>query len=482
MDHTITPGSFDRVGNLFLDGSTEFSTRSPVTGEILGRYRSDSPDDGRRAVEAAVLAQRDWLAAGFPARRRVLLRAADILEERMQAIRAMFALETGAVSAWAEMNVVEAAATLREAAALASSPIGELLPSVDARTLNQSRREAAGVVLAIIPWNAPLVLAARASAIAIALGNSVVLRPSESAPMAAGFILAEAFEAAGLPPDVVSVVTTSPLDAPATITAMIEHPGVRRVVFIGSTPVGRRIGETAGRALVPAVLELGGKNATIVRADVDLDAVMPQLAFSAFANTGQVCMCTDRIVVDRSIADELTDRLSEAAAGVVVGDPRLRGTQLGPLINDIAAERFERFVDDARATGAQIRAGGRRDGRYALPTVLSALPPGASYYTEEGFCPIVSVHPVDSDEEALAVANSGGYGLIGAVFSSDGHKAARMAARMHAGAVHVNGPSVGDEPHVPFGGLGASGMGRLGGSESVRFFTEQRTLYLHDDA
>lgn len=480
MATAFVPGSLDRL-HKSVQGA-EFQTVSPVTGEVLGRYRAASPKDAISVVEDAAVAQPDWFAGGFVARRRVLLEAADILESRAEAIRRIFALETGGISAWAEMNVHEAAATLREAASLASGAIGELLPSTDPSTLNQSRRGPAGVVLAIVPWNAPLILAARASAIALALGNAVILRPSESSPMTAGYLLAEALEAAGMPGNVVQVVTTASGEGRSAITEMIDHPAVRRVVFIGSTAVGRSIGATAGRALVPAVLELGGKNATIVRADADLDVVVPQLAFSAFANTGQVCMCTDRIVADRTIADELTERLSEAAEGIVVGDPREEATQMGPLINDAAASQFASFVDNARAAGARVVTGGSRDGRYAAPTVLVDLPSAASYYHEEGFSPIVSVHAVHGDEEALAVANEGEYGLIGAIFSRDSGAAARVASRMRAGAVHVNGPSVGDEPHVPFGGLGASGMGRLGGHESVRFFTEQRTLYLHGEA
>jgi acyl-CoA reductase-like NAD-dependent aldehyde dehydrogenase len=485
VDVTDLTAQFDRWRSPSAgaaSGVSHFATVSPVTGETLGRYPAHSAADARHVVERASAAQAEWAAGGFVARRRALLRAADILEERVGDLRAVFALETGGIAGWAEMNVLEAAATLREAAAVASSPIGELLPSTDPRTLNQSRRGPAGVVLAIVPWNAPLILAARASAIALVMGNAVVLRPSESSPMTAGFVLAEALEAAGLPSDVVSVVTTAPGDGRTAITEMIEHPAVRRVVFIGSTTVGRRIGETAGRALVPAVLELGGKNATIVRGDADLDLVVPQLAFSAFANTGQVCMCTDRVVVDRAVASEVTERLAVAAASIVVGDPRRDSTQMGPLINDAAADQFAMFVDDARSAGARVVTGGDRDGRYATPTVLADLPASASYYAEEGFSPVVSVHPVGGDDEAVAVANEGDYGLIGAVFSRDTGAATRVAARMRAGAVHVNGPSVGDEPHVPFGGIGASGLGRLGGAESVRFFTEQRTTYLHGES
>lgn len=456
-----------------------FLTYSPVTGEVLGEFDAASENDALAAVDAASRAQCEWAAAGFVERRRVLLGAADLLEARAESIRSIFALETGGVAAWSAMNVHESAATLREAAGLTSSAIGTILPSADPATVNHVRRTPCGVVLAIVPWNAPLILATRSSAIALAMGNAVVLRPSESSPMTAGYILADALIEAGMPPGIVSVVTTAPGSGRNAINAMIDHPAVNRVVFIGSTAVGRRIGETAGRALVPAVLELGGKNATVVRADADLDIVAPQIAFSSFTNTGQVCMCTDRVIAHSSIAGELTERLAALATGTAVGDPRDESTELGPLINDTAAESFERFVRDAQDAGARLVAGGKREGRYAWPTVLADLPEAAAFYLEEGFSPIVSVTAVENDEEAVSLANEGEYGLIGSVFSRDTAAAQRIAEAVRAGAMHVNGPSVGDEPHVPFGGLRASGFGRLGGEESVRFFTEQRTYYLH---
>ncbi|WP_431923670.1 aldehyde dehydrogenase family protein [Amycolatopsis tucumanensis] len=457
-----------------------FPDISPVTGEPVATVAAATARDAEAAVTAAAAAQRAWAATGVGERRRVLLTAADILERDLDAHRHTLALETGAVRGWADMNVREAAATLREAAGLVTVATGEILPSHDPGTVTFSRREPAGVVLALVPWNAPVILCARSIAIALAVGNAVVVRPSEHAPIAAGHLLAGALHEAGLPAGVVGVVTTDAAAGPEVTAAMIAHPDVRRVVFIGSTPVGRSIAELAGSALTPSVLELGGKNATIVRADADLEAWTPALVTASFANSGQVCMCTDRIIVHADRAGELVARLSAAAEALVTGDPRDERTDLGPLIDGRAAERFRALVADAVGKGARVRSGGPDlDGGLARPTVLTGVGPDCRLWTEEAFSPVVSVHPVAGDEEAVALANSSEYGLIASVITADAAAAERLAGRLRTGAVHLNGPSVGDEPHVPFGGLGASGFGRLGGLESVRTFTEQRTFYRH---
>ena len=457
-----------------------FDDVSPVTGKVYRQVAAGGVEDAMLAVSAAADAFADWSATSPDQRRAFMLRGADLLESEADLHREAFALETGGTAAWAAMNVHEAAATLREAASLTTAPVGELLPSFQPNTLNLSRRGPAGVVLAIIPWNAPLILAARATAIAMAVGNTVVLRPSEEAPFTAGFLLADTLRRAGLPDGVLNVLSTGPGAGPAPIAAMIEDPRVRRVVFIGSTEVGRRIGELAGRNLVPAVLELGGKNSTIVCPDADLEQWAPQLAFASFANSGQVCMCTDRIIVHRSRAQELTERLAAIADAMIVGDPRDQTSDLGPLINSRAATSFHDLVVDAVDHGARVLSGGPDlDGLYARPTVLEDLARSSRLYYQESFSPVVSIHPVADDDEALRVANDTDYGLIGSVIAKDSSRAESIASRLRAGAVHVNGPSVGDEPHVAFGGLGDSGYGRLGGMESVRAFTDQRSFYLH---
>ena len=464
------------------DSLGQFADLSPVTGDVLAHFPARTVAEAVETVELAAQAQRGWAATPYAARRRILLTAADLLDAEAETHARSLALEVGAVRPFALMNIHEAAETFREAAALISRPVGSIHPSADPRVVNHSVRQPAGVSLSIVPWNAPVILAARSSLISLAVGNAVVVRPSELAPWSAGYLLADVLERAGLPEHLYSVVTTAPGTGRDIIAALIDHPLVRRVVFIGSTPVGRSIATRAGAALTPAVLELGGKNATIVRHDADLDAVLPQLAFAAFGNAGQVCMCTDRIVVHRDRADELVEGLAAVAEQMRVGDPRSADVQVGPLIDDSAAAHFTALVEDATAHGARVAAGGSADGRYARPTVLTDVPPDARYHLEEGFSPIVGVVPVSDDDEAVEAANAGVYGLIASVMSADPDAAYALAGRIRAGAVHVNGPSIGDEPHVPFGGLAQSGMGRLGGEESARFFTEQRTFYVHAPA
>ena len=456
-----------------------FADVSPVTGETLAEFPALQPDDVADILRDAAHAQREWAAVPYTERRRILLSAADLLESELQEHAATMALEVGATRPWAEMNIHESAATLREAASLTSGAIGEILPSFDPDTVNQSLREPAGVSLSIVPWNAPVILAARSSAISLAVGNAVVIRPSEEAPISAGHLLADALVRAGVPAEVIPVVTSAAGEGRHLINELVASPEIRRIAFIGSTPVGRSIASQAGAALTPSVMELGGKNVTIVREDVDLERWAPLLAFSAFANTGQVCMCTDKLLVHRSRYAEAVDRLVAIAESMNVGDPRDPAVQLGPLINAGAAEHFSELVEDARGLGAGVAAGGSIDGLYARPTVLTDVNDRCRFFAEEGFAPIVNVVPYDDDDDALAKANEGELGLIAAVISDDADRAYRLARRVRAGAVHVNGASVGDEPHVPFGGLGASGMGRLGGRDSVRFYTEQRTFYLH---
>ncbi|MDJ1372622.1 aldehyde dehydrogenase family protein [Gulosibacter molinativorax] len=457
-----------------------FTVLSPVDGLPAASFLAFSVDDALATAARAAKAQTDWANLPFPERRRMLLNAADILEREHEDVARAFARETGATSDWAAMNVHEAAETLREAAGLTSTPTGQRLPGQDGSTNILSEREPAGVVLAIVPWNAPLVLAARSIAIALALGNAVLLRPSELAPQTAGAVIVDALHRAGVPADVVSCISTRPGDGRSVISALLDNSAVNRVVFIGSTPVGQKIAERAANRMIPGVFELGGKNATVIREDADLDEWIPKLALACFANSGQVCMCTERIIVHHSLRDELVRKLSDFANEMTVGDPAKVDTDLGPVIDDAAAERFDGYMVDAVEHGAQVTAGGLRDGRYVRPTVLTDVPTAAKVRFQETFLPLVHVTEFETDAEAIALANEGQFGLIASVVSKDEAAAVSLARQIRAGAVHVNGPSVGDEPHVPFGGLGLSGAGRLGGEESVRFFTTQRTYYIHN--
>lgn len=461
------------------DGGS-FASTSPIDGSVIAAVASATESDIEDAVRAAHRAFQEWSSSSYLHRRRVFLSAADYLEAHADRFTALLTAEVGLPGQFATMNISEAAATLREAAAVTSLPIGEVLPSHDPSTSNLNMRVPAGVVLSIVPWNAPLILAARSTAIAVAVGNTAIIRPSEEAPQTAGHILAEALTAAGAPPGTVNVLTSAPGRGAAVISRLIEHPLVRRVVFIGSTTVGRKIAALAGEYLTPAVMELGGKNATIVLEDADLDAAADTLVFASLGFGGQVCMCTDRIIVPEAVADEFTSRFVARVNSLKIGDPREPDTFYGPLVNSKAVTHYRELVLDALAAGADALSGtGQVDGLYARPVVLGNVPRSARIFHEEAFSPIVAIHRVDSEAEAIRQANDSELGLIGSVLSGDPDRALRVASEMQAGAIHVNGPSIGDEPHVPFGGIGLSGQGRLGGLESVRAFTEQRTLYVH---
>ncbi len=276
--------------------------------------------------------------------------AADLLESRANEAAELMTAETGAVGPWGMFNVFLATEMLREAAASVTRPVGEVLPTSTPGAISLSIRQPAGVVASFAPWNAPIILGTRSIAAPLAAGTTVVMKPSEQAPLSAGLFLADVLHEAGFPPGTCNVVTTAPEDAAAVAEALIADPRVRRVSFTGSTGVGRQVGELAARYLTPAVLELGGKNSVIVLDDADLEYAVNAIAFAAYSNSGQICMCADRIVVQRPVADEVTARLAEKASKLPFGDPRDPGHR-------------DRAIDKHRSRQPGGRAGGRGDHR-----------------------------------------------------------------------------------------------------------------------
>jgi len=364
---------------------------------------------------------------------------------------------------------------LREAAAQAYGAVGEVIPSDLPGVLAMGIRQPAGVVGALAPWNAPVILGVRAVAMPLAYGNTVVLKASEECPRVHAAI-ARVLVDAGFPAGVVNLIVNDPGDAPDVVDELIAHPAVRRINFTGSTRVGRIIAEKAGRHLKRVLLELGGKAPMVVLDDADLDEAAAAANFGAFFHQGQICMSTERIVVDRSVADDLCGRLADRASALVVGDPREPSTQIGPMINAAAVERVSALVDDARSHGAEVLTGGSADGLRYAPTVLSGVTPDMRLYGEESFGPVVTVVPVSGIDEAVRVANDTEYGLSGAVFGADVPRAFDVARRLETGICHVNGATVHDEPQMPFGGVKASGFGRFGGRAALEEFTELRWI------
>jgi vanillin dehydrogenase len=451
--------------------------RSPYSGEVMATLSAAGPEDATRAVDAAADAFDAWAAMVPTARRRLFLHAADLLEARGQEAAELMTAETGAIGPWGHFNVALGAEMLREAAASISQPIGEVLTSSTPGALSMSMRQAAGVVASFAPWNAPVILGIRSVAVPLAVGNTVVLKPSEHAPLSAGLFLADVLHEAGFPPGVCNVITTTPAEAPAVADALIADRRVRRVSFTGSTRVGRAIGELAARHLTPAVLELGGKNSLIVLDDADLEYAVDAVAFGAYMNSGQICMSADRVIVHRSVADEFTARLAEKASQLPSGDPRHPGTLIGPLITAGAAARVADLVDEATAAGAKVQAGGGRpDGAVYGASVVSDVRSDMRIDTEEIFGPVCTVFTVDDEDQAVAVANQSAYGLAAGVLTEDVRRGFEVGRRLRTGIVHVNDQPVDDEPQAPFGGVGESGYGRFGGSAGVDAFTDLRWI------
>ncbi|MET8149337.1 aldehyde dehydrogenase family protein [Actinoplanes sp. NPDC049668] len=452
---------------------------NPHTGGVVARVAAASPVDVTRAVDAAAAAFDGWAGTAPTERRRVLTRAGDLIEERAADAAALMAGETGGTLGWSMFNAGFAAALLREAGALATLPVGEVLAGADPGALSLAIRQPAGVVAAFAPWNAPLILGARAVASPLAAGNTVVLKASEEAPLACALFVAEALRDAGLPPGVLNVLTNDRADAAAVAEALIGDRRVRRVNFTGSTGVGRRIGQLAARHLTPAVLELGGKNSVLVLDDADLDYAVNAVAFGAYLNSGQICMSADRILVHRSIADEFAARLAEKAKGLPAGDPTDPHTVIGPLINAEAANRVAGLVDQAATSGARVLSGGGTpDGAHYPATVLAGVTPDMLIHTEEIFGPVATVLTVDDDDHAIAIANDSPYGLTAGVLTRDLNRGFGVARRLRTGIAHVNDQSVDDDPTAPFGGVGDSGYGRFGGRAGVEAFTDLRWITL----
>jgi benzaldehyde dehydrogenase (NAD) len=330
-------------------------------------------------------------------------------------------------------------------------------------------------VVGIAPWNAPVILGTRAVAAPLALGNTVVLKASEQCPRTHGAIVS-ALEDAGLPAGVVNLIVHAAPDAADVVDELIAHPAVRRVNFTGSTRVGRLVAENAARHLKRVLLELGGKAPLVVLADADLDVAAAAASFGSFFHQGQICMSTERIVIDSSVADQFAERLGERASSLSVGDPSEPSTQIGPMVNEAALKRVGELVEDAVSKGAEVVCGGRADGPCFVPTVLKAVTPEMRIYGEESFGPVVSIVAVDGVDEAVRVANDTEYGLSSAVFSEDVDAALEVASRLETGMCHVNDTTVHDEPQMPFGGVKASGWGRFGGNAATEEFTELRWI------
>jgi acyl-CoA reductase-like NAD-dependent aldehyde dehydrogenase len=458
------------------DSGKTFERRNPVSGAVVTTSAAAGVEDARRAADSAGAAFKTWSKTGPTERRRVLLAAADQLETKIGDISQAMAAEVGASGLWGGFNVMAAANLIREAASLTTQIQGETIPTDKPDTLSMTLRQPVGVILSIVPWNGPAILAARAIAYPIACGNTVIFRASEMSPKTHALI-ADAFVEAGLPEGVLNFVVNAPDDAADVIDCLIAHPAVRRINFTGSTRIGRIIAEKSGRNLKRCLLELGGKAPFVVLDDADIDGAVNAAIFGTFLYQGQICMSTERFVVDEAVADRFVDAFAKRAAQLVSGDPMVNpACVIGPMIDAASGTRINAMIDDALAKGAKIVVGGHADGVVMPATILDHVRPGMTIYDEETFGPVTTIVRVKGTDEAIRVANDTEYGLAAAVFGRDAHRALTVARRIDAGHVHVNGATVQNEPQAPYGGMKNSGYGRFDGRAVIDEFTEVKWI------
>ncbi|MBB4199888.1 benzaldehyde dehydrogenase [Rhodoblastus sphagnicola] len=467
----LDPGAWD--GKLF-DGDWKaapktFTVREPATGEALGQVGASDPQQMGATVARAREAQREWASWTGEKRAAVMREAARLFEANRAEIVDCIIRETGGVRGKGETEIQGSIDELYHSAALLIQPEGELLPSPNPARLSLARRVPIGIVGVIAPWNFPMLLAMRSVAPAIALGNAVILKPDPQTAIVGGVVIARVFESAGVPKGVFSVVNGG-----ADVgEALVSAPGVRMITFTGSTAVGRRVGELAGRNLKKVALELGGKSPFIVLDDADLEAAASAGAWGSFLHQGQICMATGRHIVLRKVADQYIELLANKAKHLPVGDPFRAEVAIGPIMNAKQLERVHQIVTDTVQAGAQLAAGGSYEGLFYKPTVLTGVTAGMPAYDLEIFGPVAAVVVVEDEEEAIRVANDTEYGLSGAVQTGSLERGLRVAQQIRSGLVHINDQTIGDMAGIPFGGCGASGNGsRFGSTTNIDEFTE----------
>jgi acyl-CoA reductase-like NAD-dependent aldehyde dehydrogenase len=466
----LSIGGADRAA----EGGKTFERTNPISGKAVTTAAAASAKDAIAAADAAAAAFPAWSALGPGERRAKLLAAADKLDSYAERFAVTMTEETGATMPWGMFNVHLAANMLREAASLVTSIVGETLPSDIPGSFAISLRQPVGVVLGIAPWNAPVILGVRALATPLACGNTVVLKASEMCP-ATHRLIGTALVEAGLGEGVVNVVTHAPGEAQEIVQALIAHPAVRRVNFTGSTRVGKIIAKLAAEHLKPALLELGGKAPLLVLEDADLDEATNAIVFGGFMNQGQICMSTERVLVHEAVADALAEKIAARVKALPWGDPTGH-VVLGSLVSTAAAEHCESLARDAAARGAKILAGGERKGSVMAGLVVDKVTPDMRLFVEESFGPVVALTRAADAQALVKLANSSEYGLSASVFTRDVSRGINIAKQLESGICHINGPTVHDEAHMPFGGVKGSGYGRFGGKAGIAEFTELRWI------
>jgi acyl-CoA reductase-like NAD-dependent aldehyde dehydrogenase len=455
-----------------------FDVYRPYDRSVYARVAAGGRAEATQAVEAAAKAFPAWAQTTPAERAKLFFKAAEVVKRRRVEIAEILAQETGSTISFATFQQDLVAATIEQAAGWMYLPKGEVLASNLAGTHSIGVRRPLGVVASFTPWNGANVLSWRAVLSPVAAGNTVVVKPSELAPISAGIILAQVAEEAGFPKGVINVVTHAPGMAGEIADVFFERPEVRVINLIGGVKTAKMLAKRAGETLKRTTMELGGYNPMIILDDVDVDYAVRTATFGSFFHQGQICLNTRRIIVQRKIADEFIEKFAARTETLQKGDPHDHKTVIGPLITPAAVKLCDDRVKEALAKGATLHTGGVIEGNIYHPTILSNVPLDVAVANEETFGPVVVVEVVDTPEEAVEAANRTMYGLTSSILAGDTYKAFELAPKILAGIVNVNSPTVNDEIHAPMGGVRDSGWGRTG-PESLREFQDLIWINAH---
>ncbi|QGQ45998.1 aldehyde dehydrogenase family protein [Metabacillus sediminilitoris] len=453
------------------DSQNDYRNQNPFDLSELVKIKLASIEDVGVAYQSAAKAQKAWQKVSPGERSAVLKKAAEVLEKGRDEIVQILVAETGSSFAKANAEVDFSIADMNQFAQLPFKMEASVVSSVIPGKENRVYRLPVGVVGVISPFNFPLYLSIRAIAPALAVGNGVVVKPDLQTFISGGLFIAKVFEEAGLPKGLLNAVVA---DINEIGDAFIEHPLPKVISFTGSTAVGKRVGEVCGRNLKRAALELGGNNVMIVLEDADIEQAASAAVFGKFLHQGQICMALNRIIVHQNIYDKFVKAFKEKTQLVKVGNPFDPSVFVGPLINKKQIYKVQGWIDDSIREGAVCIKRGNVAGNLMEPVILTNVTNDMAIAKNEQFAPVAAILPVESEEEAIQIANESDYGLSGSIFTRDVEHGVEVALQIETGMIHVNDQSVNTESNIPFGGEKSSGLGRYGGDWSLEEFTTTR--------
>ena len=470
----------DKFTNQFINGewkqgsgNSTIVNRNPYSGDLLLTIPSANKADLDEAYKAAKVAQVAWADMPIGEKQGLFDRLTQVVVENKDQIVDWLVKESGSTLLKANVEFGLVLNIIRESATFMTRITGNILPSAVPGKENRIYRLPKGVIGVIGPWNFPFILSMRSVAPALATGNSVVIKPASDTPVTSGLLIAHLFKEAGFPDGLVNVVVGKGSEIG---DEFVTHPIPKLISFTGSTEVGRRIGELAGKNLKEVALELGGNNVMVVLNDADIKQAAKAAAFGKFLHQGQICMALNRIIVDEAVHDEFVEEFVAIAKTLQAGDPTDPATFVGPLINEEQVTRIRKDIDASIQQGAKVLLEGRIENSLIAPTVLVDVKNDMPIAQNEIFGPVAAIIKVQNEEEAIQVANDSEYGLSGSIFTQDLHRGAEVAKRIETGMIHVNDQSVNDESHVPFGGEKGSGIGRFNGEWVIEKFTTTKWI------